>query len=86
MFPRSKGRGPIEGLEGGRNLSRILRRFHVRKDVAPLKAASEARTGPQPRCFHVRKDVAPLKGLCLRAPYRSERTFPRSKGRGPIEG
>ena len=84
MFPRSKGRGPIETRLAGARAGR-LRRFHVRKDVAPLKLYSCPREADVWLRFHVRKDVAPLKRRPRRKRFGRSNLFPRSKGRGPIE-
>ena len=60
-FPRSEGRGSIEAACSLRPRSASERRFHVRKDVAPLKRRHAAAVPWPPWRFHVRKDVAPLK-------------------------
>lgn len=46
-------------------------RFHVRKNVAPLKPVARTRRLPVSGCFHVREEVAPLKRRHALGPRRA---------------
>ena len=60
-------------------------RFHVREDVAPLKLLVLDQPRSEASSFHVREDVAPLKQAIGFYVGPGMLSFPRPRGRGPIE-
>ena len=60
--------------------------FHVREDVAPLKACERGRAGAFAPSFHVREDVAPLKGYLLRKQAGAGSSFHVREDVAPLKG
>ena len=62
MFPRSSERGSIEAKDVS-GVNHLVRSFHVRVNVAPLKRPNGVHERLFDQGFHVRVNVAPLKPL-----------------------
>ena len=88
IFPRPRGRGPIEATDTRHDPLAAPYLFPRPTGRGPIEALSSvAASLRRPIGFHVRQDVAPLKqlGPPSSLPYSNTTTFPRPTGRGPIE-
>ena len=85
IFPRPRGRGPVEaGCQTAATVS-AKKHFRARAGAAPLKQIMDVGEDWMRRNFRARAGAAPLKPEDTNQLASFFQKFPRPRGRGPVE-